>query len=169
MAAVPQEALDAGTIIGANLDGLRQHLRARLASEHDAEDLAQEACLKLLQAWRKGNDIENPRAYLRTIAQHLLYHHYTKQSKSNIVNDIDVDTVYADAPSLEDWTGDAQRAEHLNRALRELSPKCQRALLLRWREGLKVSEIAAAMNLSRGMVKKYLAQGLVHFRKRLAR
>ena len=53
-------------------------------------------------------------------------------------------------------------------ALRELSPKCQRALLLRWREGLKVAEIAEIMQLSRGMVKKYLAQGLVHFRKRLA-
>ena len=168
MASAPAH-VDTQFVIGDCIDGLQRHLRSRLACEHDVQDLAQEACLKLLQAFQKGNDIDNPKAYLRTIAQHLLYHHYTNRGKWTIAGEIDIDALRAGDPGLDDWADDAQRAERLNKALRELSPKCQRALLLRWRRGLKVAEIAEAMNLSRGMVKKYLAQGLVHFRKRLAR
>ena len=72
-------------------------------------------------------------------------------------------------PNLESSAGQALRADRVNRAWRELSPKCQQALLLRWRDGLRVKEICAEMGLSQGMVKKYLAQGLAHFRKRLSR
>ena len=159
--------LDLQAVFDDYIDGLHRHLRSRLACEDDVQDLAQEACLKLLQAWEKGSDIENPRAYLMTIARNLLYHHYTCRTKWIIAGEIDVDALHAGDESLEDWTSDAQQAEHLNQALSELSPKCQQALVLRWREGLKVAEVAEAMNLSRGMVKKYLAQGLVHFRKRI--
>ncbi len=72
------------------------------------------------------------------------------------------------AAAVETQAADAFRREWINDAVAELPPKCREALYLRWRKGYRVDEIAEAMELSRGMVKKYLARGLAHCRERLA-
>ncbi len=155
--------------VAAHVDDLLGHLRARLPRREDAQDIAQEACLKLLQTGRKANDIRNPKAYLYRIAHHLVHHHYAGVSKRGEVADVHVDAIPSDEDSVEYLTIDSLRRQQINHAMRELPPKCQQALLLRWQEGLRVNEIAAQMDLSRSMVKKYLARGLAHFRRRLGR
>lgn len=149
------------------IDGLRRQLQARLGSEHDAEDLAQEACLNFLRAHRNDREIQHPKAYLYRIANNLLYHHYQRRSQRfGAVSDIDALACGNDG--FLALTSNAIRREQVNRAAQELSPKCQQALRLRWRDGLRVAEIAEHMDLSIGMVKKYLAQGLAHCLKRLS-
>ena len=151
------------------VDGLRRRLRARLASEHDAEDLAQEAWLRFVVERQRRDDIRNPRAYLQQIARNLLHHHYRHQARSNLDSSIDIDTVVVDEPGFGSILDDVQRLEKIRATWCELSPKCQQVLQLRWSEGLRVAEIAEHMSLSTGMIKKYLAQGLAHCRKRLGR
>lgn len=148
---------------------VRRSLKQKLACPHDAEDLAQEACLKLFIEWQRRDDIENPRAYLLQIARNLLYVHYSRKSTQLTDNGIDWDGLMADEPSLEDWANESLQLERIQRVWHELSPKCRQALRLRWKEGLKVAEIAEQMNLSTGMVKKYLARALALCRKRLSR
>jgi len=148
-----------------SVTALRRHLSRRLSCEQDVNDIAQEACLRLLQAHRNKANIQNPNAYLYRIAGNLLYHHYAGQAKRDVANT--VDNLADDSSCPEEQTTRAMHAEQINRTVRELSPKCQQALYLRWRKGMQVLEIAEAMNLSRGMVKKYLAQGLAHCRGRL--
>ena len=155
--------------LAAQLDELRGRLRARLPSNEDAQDIAQEACLKMLQVSTKMNDIHNPKAYLYRIAHHLLYHHYTNLTRRCEATNIDIDNLLSTDDDVETLIIDATRRQQINSAMRELPPKCQTALLLRWREGLRVAEIAKQMCLSQGMVKKYLAAGIGHFRKRLNR
>ncbi len=157
------------SVIGDLVTGLRRHLRTKLASEQDVEDIAQEACLKLLQASSKATDIRNPKAYLYQIAHHLLYHHYVRLERSPDVADVQVDELLSADDSVECLAMGSLRRQQINRAMRELPPKCQRALFLRWREGLRIAEIAEQMGLSHGMVKKYLATGLAHLRRRLGR
>lgn len=53
--------------------------------------------------------------------------------------------------------------------MRALPHKCQTALVLRWRYSLRIAETADHMGLSRGMVKKYLANGLDYAKSRLRR
>ncbi len=168
LAADPQ-TLRVQVTVGDSVDTLLRHLRGKLASREDAEDLAQEAYLKFLQAAERGLEVRNPAAYLMTIAHNLLYHHYTSRARAIPPGDVDVDTLHAEDADLESSTGQALRADRVNRAWRELSPKCRQVLLLRWRDDLRIKEICAEMGLSQGMVKKYLAQGLAHFRKRLGR
>jgi len=144
---------------------LRRHLSRRLSCEQDVNDIAQEACLRLLQAHRNKANIQNPNAYLYRIAGNLLYRHYAGLQKREAANSID--NLADDSSCPEEQTTRAMHAERINQTVRELSPKCQQALYLRWRKGMQVLEIAEAMNLSRGMVKKYLAQGLAHCRGRL--
>ena len=155
--------------LGDMAGSLQRHLRARLPCRCDAEDLAQEAYLKFLQAAQRGLEIENPKTYLFTIAHNLLHHHYKAEARATASDDVDVESLQSDDVDVERNVMDAARIDRINRAWRELPPKCQRVLQLRWREGLRVKEICTEMDLSQGMVKKYLATGLAHFRKRLGR
>ena len=168
MAAVHPERI-AQTTFGEWADSLYKHLRAKLGSAQDAEDIAQEACVQLLQAHDKAREIRNPRAYLYQIAHHLLYRHYSARVRRAECPDADIETLCCPERDVEEQTADALRRQQINRVVAELSPKCQQALRLRWCEGLQVAEIAERMNLSRAMVKKYLATGLAHCRKRLQR
>ena len=168
MAAVPAQS-GIQVNIGQYVDDLQKHLRGKLASDEDAADIAQEACVKLLQVLRKNREIRNPRAYLYRIAWHLLYRHYTACDRRPTFIEQDVDGVASDGGNTESLAVDAIRRQQINHAVRELSPKCRRALHLRWVEGLQVDEIAREMDLSRAMVKKYLAKGLAHLQTRLQR
>ncbi|MEM8814621.1 MAG: RNA polymerase sigma factor [Pseudomonadota bacterium] len=166
MAAVPSD-IDAEDTVARWAKGLQQHLCRKLACPHDAEDIAQEACIKLLLERKKDKEIRNPRAYLFRIAHNLLYRHYASEQQRPSRSDVDTDTLTAGGVSIDEHALTAIRREQVNRAANELSPKCRRVLRLRWSEGLRVAEIAGEMNLSQAMVKKYLATGLAHCRKRL--
>jgi len=63
----------------------------------------------------------------------------------------------------------AQRVARLRTVLAQLSPKCRAAVILQYRHGLSYQEIGERLNVSPHMVKKYLAQGLAHCRRRMAR
>ena len=145
--------------------GLRQHLSRRMPSYADAEDIAQEACLKLL-SMPDFRHVRQPKAYLYRIAQNLVSRHYRAQLV-DIETGFDIDGLPAVGPSNDELAGSEQQRRMIDRAMRELSPKCRTALALRWWRGLRVAEIADHMTLSRAMVKKYLAHGKIHFRKRL--
>ena len=146
---------------------LRQHLSRRMPSHADAEDIAQEACLKLLSI-PDLRHVRQPKAYLYRIAHNLVSRHYRAQL-AYIETGFDVDALPAAGPSSDDLAGSEQHRRMIGRAMHELSPKCQTALALRWWRGLRVAEIAEHMTLSPAMVKKYLAHGKTHFRKRLQR
>ena len=160
---------DTHQLLTHQVTGLHRYLRSKVSCEEDARDIAQEACLKMLQASSKAKDIRYPKAYLYRIAHHLLYHHYASPNESSEAAVTDVDQLHSDDDGTEELTIDILRREQINKSMRELSAKCQTALVLRWREGLRVAEIAEHMNLSQAMVRKYLATGLAHFRKRLRR
>ena len=167
MAAVPA-SISTGQLVADWAPTLRSQLRTRLGCPADADDLAQEACVKFLQAQRANKPIRNPRAYLFRIAHHLVYHHYAHRGRGMQVPLSDCGGLVDDAAAVEVQAADACRRERINDTVAELPPKCREALYLRWRKGYRVDEIAEAMGLSRGMVKKYLARGLAHCRKRLA-
>ena len=162
-----QEYTASSARLAAHIDELRRRLRARLPCDEDAQDITQQAFLNLLQA-KRPEAIKNPKAYLFQIARNLLYHHHRRSSQRlSATSDIDIDTLACSDDGLLALTTDTIRREQINRAVQELSPKCQQALRLRWCEDLRVTEIAERMDLSTAMVKKYLAQGLAHCRERL--
>lgn len=145
---------------------LRRFIASRLRQTRDAPDLAQEVYLRLLRIERHEL-IRNPEAYLFTIANHLLHEHALRQSAAPLT--VDVEEVLAqlhtlaeqDPAELADWQ---RRAEQLERAIDELSPKAQATLLLHRRDGYSLEEIGEQLGVSRAMAKKYLAKALIHCR-----
>ena len=146
---------------------LEVYLRLRLENPEDAAELAQETYLRMLLV-KRADSIRQPEAYLFRIARSVLYEFYKKPGVSSDAS-INPDQLESEDPSPYDLAVLAWRREAVERAMKELSPKCQAALLLRWREDLTQAEIAKRMDLSRPMVQKYLAKGIAHCRSRLQR
>ncbi len=111
--------------------------------------------------------IEDPVAYLFRIARNLVGEMYTKlPPKADSLVDVELADRRADVEALAD---NKQQLDRLEEVISHLNPKCRAALILQRRDGMTVDEIAAELGISRGMVKKYLAQGLARCRARLRR
>ncbi len=145
---------------------LLRFLRARLANEEDAEDLAQEAYLRLLRA-SDTKLIRDPVAYLFRIARNLVYEWYTSRPPSSeSLDDVDV---LDEGLTVEALANCNQQIDRLEAVLQHLPPKCRAAIVMHRRDGMTYEEIASALDVSPAMVKKYLSQGLSRCRARLRR
>lgn len=140
---------------------LLRFVRARLADEQDARELAQEAYLRLLRA-SQSKLINDPEAYLYRIARNLLYEWYTSLRPRN--ESLEESELPGPDLRVEESVEIAQQIDQLNKVLTQLSPKCRAVVLMHRRDGMTYAEIGAALGISSSMVKKYLSQGLARCR-----
>lgn len=149
---------------------LRSFLARRLRhAAADLPDLVQEVYLRLLRV-PDAQTIRNPRAYLFTVALHVLYQHSLDLASSPEWIDI-VDAL--PSPQTRDGENPARqievwdRLEEFDRVLSQLPPQTYTVFVLHRQYGYSREEIAAKLGLSYAMVKKHLAQALVHCRRRM--
>ncbi len=140
---------------------LLRFLAARLSNEQDAQELAQEAYLRLLRA-SDSKLIRDPAAYLFRIARNLLHEWYTSSPPPQ--ESLDDLELADEGLTVEDHAYIAQNMDRLEKALLRLSPKCRAVVLMHRRDGMTYDEIAAALGISSSMVKKHLSRGLAHCR-----
>lgn len=119
-------------------------------SRSDAEEIAQEAFVRLLQRWDRVSRYELPEAWLRLVALRLAYRWATHQ---RAVSDPD------HLPEVSDPSPDVEAAERrldLDRALATL-PATQRAILTGfYLLDLSVDELATVFGLTPGATKTRL-------------
>ncbi|NLG78186.1 MAG: RNA polymerase sigma factor [Xanthomonadaceae bacterium] len=144
---------------------LHRFLIRRLQSAHHAQDLAQEAYLRLLRVER-AELVRQPRAYLYRIAVNLISEFRLRASREPIVFDSDALAAaaehLADAPADEgERAADAQQIELI---LEQLPPLYRAIFVLRKRDGLSYQEIAERLEISVHTVKKYLARAVAKCR-----
>lgn len=149
-------------------DQLARYLARRLQNHDDAQELAQEAFLRLHRINRDGY-VRQPQAYLYRIARNLVHELYTGVPVDPLSNADDLDALEATQLTPEEAADQAYKLKAVERALTELPPKCQTVVLLFCQKGMTQQSISEHMKISRSMVQKYLAKGLAHCRKRLAR
>ncbi len=147
---------------------LRRFLSVRLGNAADVSDLAQEVFLRLLRVEQHGT-IQNPEAYLFTIASHVVHQHTVRRSNEPL--SVDIGEVFAELKTLadDDPTAQAeneQRLEGLERILAQLPPRVATALVLHRIGGYSVQEIGERLGVSRETAKKYLARAVEHCRNR---
>ena len=151
--------------------GLQAFFHRRLQAKSEAADLVQEVYLRMLRV-RDPETIQNPEAYLYTVAGNLLKERLVasrRQGEIARVEEADTTSWQTNMPELEVTTDTARRLARLRVVLGELSPQCAAALLLQYRHGLSYQEIAERLEISPRMVKKYLAQSIELCRRRMAR
>jgi RNA polymerase sigma factor (sigma-70 family) len=150
---------------------LQAYLYRRLRTKSDAPDLAQEVYMRML---RVGDPqaIRNPQLYLYTVASNLVkeYAAFEKRHSNRLeFDETSVQQWLGELPSLDSELEASEMTTHLNAALGQLPGRWRTALILQYRYGLTYQEIADRLGISSNMVKKYLAQGLGHCRRYMAR
>ncbi len=150
---------------------LRAFLSRRVRKLPDAAELAQEVYLRMLRL-EDSSLIENPEAYLYTVASNLAKAHSRSESRAGSALDIDdpaIQQQLSELPSFGSELDTQQRIKRLQQVLGQLPAKCQAAVTLQYWHGLGYEEIGQRLGISANMVKKYLSQALVHCRKRMSR
>jgi len=121
-----------------------------------AEDLVQEAFIKLSTSLHRIRDPDRAAAYLRAIVINLARDH----NRRGLVSLRHRPPAHPDERSAEDHAGDhAETAEVLD-ALRRLPRRQRDCLVLRYYLDLPVAEVASTLGLSVNSVKTHLARGL---------
>ncbi len=147
----------------------RRRLRAQ--SRGDAPDLTQEVYSRMLQAGR-ARAIEDPEAYLFTVARHLLEEHaVAERRRSHCVDlsDPEVAAALAVDAGMERQMDQRALVDVLQASFAKLSPPCQVAVTMAYADGLSYREIAEHLGVSKPMVQKYIAQAIAYCRQQMLR
>ena len=140
---------------------LKKFLRGFLKREQDIEDVVQETYLKAFTV-EKERDIEQPKAFLFSIAKNLALNELNRKSRQM--------TGYIEECQSEINLGKTATTEHEVEAEQSLGKYCQevttlpeksrKVYLLRKVHGLKHKEIADHLDISLSSVEKHLKLGL---------
>lgn len=146
------------------------YLQCRLNSLSDAQELAQEAYLRMLTL-EHPEQVDSLRAYLFRIATNLAMDRLRTRKVRNETgqNDMPIEHVAEDlhlAPVPERHVSAIEQFRGLRRALRELPAKTSQAFVMHAIEGRDFRVIAQAMKLSERMVRYHVANALAHCRAR---
>lgn len=149
---------------------LRRFLAVRMRhASADVNDLVQEVFLRLLRI-PDHEAIRNPRAYLYTIASHVLHQYTLRQSAiSQLIAPLDIgmDIEAASDSDPEAAAQLEQQFEELGRGLNLVSPRAYATLLMYRYEGATLEEIGRRLGVTRVMAKKYLVKALTYCQQRL--
>ncbi len=144
-------------------------LLARLTGDrHIAEDLAQDAFLKVAAAAEAG-DVQHLQPFLYQTARNLAFDHLRKQKVRALVHprpdaalEAAVDAVPAADPSPETRMLDRDRVRRFQAALADLPARARQVLVLHRLHGLPLAEIGRRFGVSERTIAKDLALALKH-------
>ncbi|HVY17260.1 MAG TPA: RNA polymerase sigma factor [Rhodopila sp.] len=133
-------------------DRLKSHVRNRVGSGVEAEDIAQETWVRAL-AGKGGSTIGNVRAYLLRVAGNLAIDHVRRRNVSRRYVSASLDSVEAvrvacPEPSAEQALMDRERQVVFEAILAELPDRCRQALILSRVQGWSHSRIADHLGVS---------------------
>ncbi|MCE5983308.1 sigma-70 family RNA polymerase sigma factor [Pseudomonas sp. LF19] len=130
-------------------------LRRRLGCPDSAADLAQDTFMRLLQA-RQTPLLNEPRAFLTTVAKRVLCNHYRRQDLERAYLQALAQLPEELAPSEEHRAIIFETLLELDRLLDGLPLPVKRAFLMAQVDGLSYSAIGVQLGISLATVKRYL-------------
>ena len=160
------------TALGPALLGFVQ--RALGSRGHEAEDVVQEAFIRLWRARHRWHPGAAVRSYLFTIATRLYLNRqrgWRRRPSVPLLTDEGSGgpELHDGAPDPERLAASAQLRSTLRSEIAALAPNQRLALLLKLVEGWRYDEIAAALECSASAVESLLSRGRSRLRQRLAK
>lgn len=140
---------------------LRRYLRQLASNKQDAEDIEQEAYLKVYEANRRV-DIENPRAFLFRTAFNLFVQSYRKSRNSPIreVADFDALSVKDMCATADEKLMAREQLGALAEAIDSLPPETRRIFVMCKVYNLSQTEIREALGVPNRTIERHVANGL---------
>lgn len=145
---------------------LRRFLaRRRVGTAADIEDIAQEVFVRLIQ-YDRAELVDHPKAYLFKIAANVSAE-WAVRSSRRLPHDSAWLTELVDALSPDTEVEREDRDERTRAALVALPPRAREILRLHFGEGLTHPQVAAALGVSRKVVKRDMARAYAQLRELL--
>ncbi|MBB3727428.1 SigE family RNA polymerase sigma factor [Nonomuraea dietziae] len=133
-------------------DALLRYGYVLAGNPHDAADLVQEALLKLRASWPRLRAKDNPESYVRTTMARLHTAAWRLRRRELLAWDPPEHGYHDTLPSEDE--------QAMWETLAGLPRKQRVVLVLRYYEGLRDEEIAAALKISRGTVRSQASRAL---------
>jgi RNA polymerase sigma factor (sigma-70 family) len=150
----------------AHNESLLRFLSARLRSRQEAQEVAQEAYVRLLNLDQPGA-ISFLRAFLFKTAANLAVDRMRSQSRRQRLGDRGLFEEFRENITPERVAAGTQGVAVVTRLLEELPPKCRQAFLLNRVQGLQPAQIATQMGVSERTVRHYILKAFQHCREGL--
>ncbi len=131
-----------------------------------AEDLAQEAFLRIFRAADRYQATSTFRTYLYRVVVHLCVDYLRKGRPEPAA---DLSHLTAPTASADDQAETGERRHAVQQAIASLPPKQRSAVVLRYYESLSTREIAEVMETTAKAIERHLARGRAALEVRLAR
>lgn len=151
---------DAGSLYSSHHGWLHNWLWRKIGCRDGAADIAHDTFVRVLDAGALDL-LREPRAYLSTIAHGLLVNHWRRLTLERAYLEALAQQEEALAASPEERALVIEALMQVDAMLNQLSPKAREAFLLSQLDGLTYSAIAARLQVSERMVKKYMAQAML--------
>ncbi len=135
------------------------YLHGIVANSAVAEDLTQEAFLRLLREFHRGVSIDNQRAWIFRVATNLALSHKKSQCTASSLLDVSESGCPDTGPGPEQAVLQAETNRLLSAGMTRLSAQEQQCLLLR-SEGLRYREIAEALNIRVSTVATFVTRAV---------
>lgn len=138
---------------------LRRFVRARVANRQDAEDVIQEAYLRVLR-YSAEHAVEDRERLLFTAAKNLAVDSRRRQrAREKTAADCVVIAISADDwPSSDEVIDARQRLRRVEAAIALLPPRCREVFLMHRLDGMSYSQIARSRGISVSAVEKHIAR-----------
>lgn len=148
------------SLYSAHHSWLRGWLQRRLGNAEHAADLAHDTFLRLLGSDRVPARLDEPRAYLTTVAQHLVSNHWRREKLEKAYLEALAQVPYEVEWSPEDRAIVLETLFELDCLLNGLPRLVRQAFLLSQLDGQTHAQVAAALDISIPTVKRYIVKAL---------
>lgn len=139
---------------------LLQHVQRQLRNRADAEDTAAEAFCQILAARVDPDSIEQPRAYLSTIARRLIFDRHRRRRLEQAYLERLMLLPEALAPSPEETHLLLEALHAIDHCLAGLPLVVKKAFLMSQLDGLSYAEIGRRLDLCERTISRYMTQAL---------
>ena len=151
-------------IFDAYYEPLYRYAYVHLRDHAAAEDIAAAVFHKLLDFVQKGHLPMMPRAWLYQVARNLIID-YARRQRHRDHAPLTDNLILPD--NVEATVEDLLRAERAHEAILQLNERQRNVIILRFLEGLEVSEVAVILNVSIGAIKTLQHRALENLRQAL--
>lgn len=151
-------------------DAIFRFCLVRVSNREQALDITQETFLRLWQNLKGGQDIQNNRAFLFTIARRLVIDWYRKKKSLSLDNMMfdEKEGGYdvADDKTTEGNLSSGAEGRYFLGRINELTPSNREPVYLRYVEDLSPPEIGEILGISANAASVRINRGLIELRKK---
>ncbi|HTE48280.1 MAG TPA: RNA polymerase sigma factor [Candidatus Paceibacterota bacterium] len=149
-------------------DAIFRFCLIRVSNREQALDITQEAFLRLWQSMLEEKEILNDRAFLFTIAHHLIIDWYRKKKSISLENVMQKEGELGYDRADETFVSNLElgaEGRHLLEKISELTPVCRYPVYLRYAENMSPREIGVILGISANVASVRLNRGMQELRK----